>query len=149
MKSYLAAAVLGALLVVAPARAENQVPNAQAQDMLIRTTLLSLNDANITGNYTVLHDKLSKQFRDQFTADKLKETFKEMSDKKADWSYVAVMSPIAAGDTNVDDKGVLHLKGYFDSKPNRTNYDLSFVPSEGQWKPIGINVDLKAPPAAK
>ena len=30
------------------------------QEILIKTALLTLNDANVTGNYTVLHAKLSK-----------------------------------------------------------------------------------------
>jgi hypothetical protein len=30
---------------------------------------MSFNDANVTGNYAVLHAKLSKPFRDQFTPD--------------------------------------------------------------------------------
>jgi hypothetical protein len=149
MKSYLAAAVIGALFVVAPVRAENQIPNAQAQETLIKASLLTLNDANVTGNYAVLHDKLSKPFRDEFTADKLKDSFKSVVDQKVDWSFIAAMTPVPAGDATIDAKGVLHLKGYFDTKPNRINYDLSFAPSEGQWKPYGLNVDLKAPPAAK
>ena len=43
---------MGALLLAAPARAENTVPSAELQEILIKTSLLTLNDANLTGNYT-------------------------------------------------------------------------------------------------
>ena len=49
------------------------------------------------------------------------------------------------GIAKVDDKGLLSLKGYFDTTPSRVNYDLAFVMSDGEWKLIKINVDVKKP----
>jgi hypothetical protein len=72
----LAALVFGSLLFVAPAQAQ-KVPDAKMQELLVRTTLLSFNDANVTANYTVLHAKMSKPFRDQFPPDKLKAAFND------------------------------------------------------------------------
>ena len=43
-------AILAALLLAWPAKAENQVPGAVAQEILIKTSLLTLNDANVTGS---------------------------------------------------------------------------------------------------
>jgi hypothetical protein len=141
MRSYLAAFV-GALLLVVPVRAENQVPTSQYQETLIKTSLLTLNDANVTGNYEVLHAKLSKPFREQFSPEKLKDIFKSMVDQKLDWGLIAGMSPIATSEATIDEHGALHLHGYFDTKPSRLNYDLNFVPSEGGWKPLGLTVNL-------
>ena len=58
---------MGALLLAGPARAENTVPSAILQEILIKTSLLTFNDANLTGNYTVMHAKLAKAFRDNIT----------------------------------------------------------------------------------
>ena len=49
------------------------MPSAVLQEILIKTSMLPLNDANLTGNYTVLHAKLAKPFRDQFSPDRLKQ----------------------------------------------------------------------------
>ena len=56
------ALVGAALLTLAAwsARAEGTVPSAAVQEILVKTYLLTLNDANITGNYTVLHARLSR-----------------------------------------------------------------------------------------
>jgi hypothetical protein len=35
------------------------------------------------------------------------------------------------------------LYGYFDTKPSRLNFQLEFIRSDGDWKAIKINVDLK------
>ena len=85
MRAYLCWAIMGAFLLAGPARAESTVPSATLQEILIKTALLTLNDANLTGNYTVLHAKLAKVFRDQITPDGLQKGFKPFADQKVDF----------------------------------------------------------------
>ncbi|HTT47241.1 MAG TPA: hypothetical protein VMG39_04465 [Pseudolabrys sp.] len=143
MRSHLLAAIVGALLLVIPAQAEDTVPSPVLQEILIKTSLLTLNDANITGNYTVLHAKLAKPFRDQFSPDRLKQAFKSFADQKIDWGLIATKPPVATSESKIDSRGALLLRGYFDTRPSRVTYDLDFLPSEGEWKPIKLNVDVK------
>ncbi|HWV54015.1 MAG TPA: hypothetical protein VNZ93_15660 [Pseudorhodoplanes sp.] len=117
------------------------------QEVLIKTTLLTFNDANVTQNYTVLHSKLSKQFRDQFSPERLKEVFKPFVDKKIDIDLIAAKTPIPAKPASVDDRGVLSISGHFDTKPSHVFYDLGYVMSDGEWKPIKINVNVRPPDA--
>jgi len=145
MRSHLVAAIIAALLLVLPARAEDTLPNAQYQEILIKTSLLTLNDANITGNYAVLHAKLAKPFRDQFTPDQLKQAFKTFADQKVDWGLIATKPPIPTSEAKIDSRGALQLRGYFDTKPSRLSYELDFVPSEGELKPLKLNVNVKPP----
>jgi hypothetical protein len=125
--------------------AQVKVPGPELQEILIKVSLLSFNDANVTGNYAVFHAKLSKPFRDQFPPEKLAATFKEFRDKHIDFDLIAAKKPIGTDEPKVDDRGVLMLKGYFDTTPSRVNYDLAFIMSEGEWKLIKINVDVKKP----
>jgi hypothetical protein len=145
MRSHLVGAVIGALLLVMPAQAENTVPDAFLQEILIKTSLLTLNDANLTGDYTVLHAKLAKPFREQFSPDQLKQQFKVFADKKIDWGLIAAKPPVATSEAEIDNRGALVLRGYFDTEPKRLIYELDFLPSEGEWKPIKLNVNVKAP----
>jgi hypothetical protein len=131
----------------APAHAQ-KAPDKLAQEVLIKTTLLTFNDANVTQNYSVLHAKLSKQFREQFPPERLKEVFKPFVEQKIDFDIIAAKSPIAAKEAEVDDRGVLALVGHFDTTPSHVFYDLAYVRSDGEWKPIKINVNVK-PPEAK
>ncbi len=138
--------VTAALLSIgAPARAQLNLPDANLQEVLIKTTLLAFNDANITGNYAVLHAKTSKPFRDQFSPERLKEVFKEFAEKHIDFAVIAAKTPVPSQDSKIDDDGRLILVGYFDTTPSYVYYDLHYIVSEGQWKPIKINVDVKAP----
>jgi hypothetical protein len=142
--SALALALAGSMLS-APASAQ-KMPSPVAMVAWIKATMLTLNDANVTGNYAVLHAKLSKPFRDQFGPDKLKETFKSFADQQIDYDIIAAFKPVATQEPKIDDRGALVLRGHFDTRPNRVTYELDFIPSDGEWKPIKLQVNVNAAP---
>jgi len=133
------------LLAVAAALAQNKVPSERALETLVKTSLLSFNDANITGNYTIFHAKLSKPFREQFPPERLKETFKEFSDKRIDIDLVAAYGPSYTAPPAIDAEGKLVVKGFFPTEPVRVNFELDFIPSDGEWKLIRIHVKVGSP----
>ncbi|MGB9368557.1 MAG: hypothetical protein WCE79_21360 [Xanthobacteraceae bacterium] len=141
--AFAIALVVGAL--ISPALAQLKVPGAELQEVLIKASLLSFNDANVTGNYEVFHAKLSKPFRDQFPPEKLAATFKEFRDKRIDFDIIAAKKPISTEEPKISDNGTLSIKGHFDTTPSRVNYDLAFIMSDGEWKLIKVNVDVKKP----
>jgi len=136
-------AVMALMLAASLAQAQNKVPSERALEALVKTTLLTFNDANVTGNYTVLHAKLSKPFRDKFSAERLKEVFKVFHEKRIDFDLIAAKQPIASKPATVNDSGVLMLHGHFDATHSSVNYELDFIMSDGEWKLIRINVQLK------
>lgn len=119
------------------------VPNKDDQEMLVKTTLLTFNDANLTGDYSVLRAKSSKPFREQFNEEKLKEIFKDFVDKKVDLGIVAIKPAIPDADGAVDKNGVLELSGHFATQPKILKYKLQYFVSEGLWKPYGIHVSTE------
>jgi len=148
MRLRFVCALLGALFMAGsiwagPAAAEPAMPSEAVQEKLIKTCILTLNDANLTGNYTVLHAKLAKPFRTQFSPDKLKAGFKGFADQQIDLSVVAIKTPVASTPSKIDDRGVLQLRGYFDTQPSRVHYELDFLVTEEEWKPISINVRVR------
>lgn len=139
--------LLAALLLALPtAQAQNKVPSELVLESLVKTSLLTLNDANVTGIYTVLHAKLSKPFRDQFPPERLKETFREFRDKQIDYESIAPLKPVYVPPPAIDGDGRLVVKGYFPTEPLRLQFDLDFIPSDGEWKMIGVNVKTVSPP---
>ena len=137
------AVVLGVwafLLTALPAAAQNKVPPDRPLEALVKATLLTFNDANVTGNYDVFHAKAARPFRDQFTPEKLKTTFGEFSKNRIDFDIVAAMTPVYVPKPVVDSDGKLVVKGYFPTEPSRVNFELEFIPSDGEWKMIRIYV---------
>jgi hypothetical protein len=134
------------LLLASPmGQAQNKIPSERDLETLVKTSLLSFNDANLTGNYAVFHAKLAKPFREQFPPDRLKETFKEFGEKHIDIDGVAVLKPTYTTPSSIDAEGKLLVRGFFPTEPTRVKFQLDFVPSDGQWKLIRINVRVDAP----
>ena len=139
-------ALLVVLLLPFAAAAQSKVPKPQVLEALVKASLLSLNDAVVTGNYTVFHAKLSKPFRQQFTPERLQETFKDFAAKDIDFDIIAAYKPVYEPEPRVDDAGKLLVKGWFPTEPARVVYDLEFIPSDGEWKLIRIKVKTERAP---
>ena len=138
-------AVMALMLVASLAQAQNKVPSERALEALVKTTLLTFNDANVTGNYAVFHAKLSKPFREQFPVERLARRFQEFNKKHVDFDIVAALKPSYDPAPKVDDDGKLLVKGYFPTEPLQVHFNLEFIPSDGEWKLIGINVKVGDP----
>ncbi|WP_421997634.1 hypothetical protein [Reyranella sp.] len=136
------AGVLALLVLASTASAQNRVPTERALEALVKANLLSFNDANVTGNYDVFHAKLSKPFRDQFPPDRLKSRFKEFHARHIDFDVIAALKPQYEPAPRVDDDGKLLVEGFFPTEPLRLHFDLKFIPSDGEWKLIAINVKI-------
>jgi len=65
------------------------VPSPRALEALVKSCLLTLNDAIVTGNFTVFHAKLSKPFRQQYSPEQLAEVFKSFAKKNIDYDVIA------------------------------------------------------------
>src|SRR5207248_3965711 len=141
--SGLAAAAL-ALIAVCPVRAfAIDMPGPSAREVLVKSLLVTLNDAVMSDNFTILHAKISKPFRDQFPPEKLRAVFKDLVEKHAVFDAIVASPVIAEEEAKIDEKGVLRLKGRFDTSPKKVKYQLGFIPSDGQWKLSGITIDIE------
>jgi hypothetical protein len=141
--SGLAAAGL-ALIATCPLTAlALDMPGPSVQEVLVKSTLVTLNDAVATDNFTILHAKLSKPFRDQFPPEKLRAVFKNLIEKHAVFDAVVAEKMIPDEEARIDEKGVLKLKGHFQTTPKQVKYELGFIQSEGAWKLSGVAIDLE------
>jgi hypothetical protein len=139
----LTAAVLAALALSTANAPAQGMPSPFVQEVLVKSILLTLNDAVATDNFTVMHAKISKPFRDQFPPEKLRSVFKDLIEKRAVFDAVVAKPIVPDGDAKIDDNGVLRLKGRFDTTPKQVKYQLGFIPSDGLWKLSGITIDIE------
>lgn len=138
------ATVVALLVATSSARSQTlDMPSPHVQEVLIKSILVTLNDAVASDNFTVLHAKISKPFRDQFPPDRLRAVFKDLVEKHAVFDAIVASPAIPDEDAKIDDKGVLRLKGRFDTAPKKVKYQLGFIPSDGQWKLSGITIDIE------
>jgi hypothetical protein len=109
--------------------------------ILIRTTLLALDQANKTGNYTVLRDLGSPEFQVNSAA-RLAEIFVQQRRDNIDLSGVAVIDPQLTLLPQIEANGMMHMTGFFPSVPTQVNFELMFAPVGGRWKLFGLSVSF-------
>ncbi len=140
------AAALAAIASVGHAQTSAQTPKPAQIDrngvlILVRSTLLALDHANKTGNYTVLRDIGAPGFQSNSAA-RLGEIFAKLRNDNLDLSGVAVIDPQLNLLPQIEANGLMHMAGFFPSVPTQVNFDLSFAPVNGQWRLFGISVSI-------
>jgi hypothetical protein len=141
-----------------PAPAQQQPQQTQQQPAmpvsteqalyLVRSTLLTLNDANQSGNYTVLRDLAAPDFQARNTAADLAQIFSDLRRRNVDLYGAALLAPQLTAVPALDQRGFLHLAGYFPTQPLQINFDLLFQAVAKQLRLYGISISTPQPPSA-
>ena len=125
----------------AAAPAQPSLPVSLEQALyLIRSTLLTLNDANRTGNYTVLRDLAAPDFQARNTAADLGLNFLDLRRRNFDLYGAALLAPQFTDAPALDQRGMLRLAGYFPTQPQQIKFDLTFQTVAGQWRLFAIAI---------
>ena len=124
--------------------------------ILVKSTIIALDQANKTGNYTVLRDLAAPGFAPANNAARLAEIFANLRRDKIDLSGALVLEPQLTVMPEITANGMLHLAGFFPSAPTQINFEFLYAPVDGQWRLFGIATNLgsttpvaPAPAAAK
>jgi hypothetical protein len=120
------------------------VPDGPALNILIRRTLLTLNDANLSGNYTVLHDLSAPGFRTANDPAKLASIFAKLRDSKMDFAPIVYFDPKLVRQPEITKAGLLRLSGFMPTRPQQVNFDMLFQQVSGRWRLFGIAVNTSA-----
>jgi hypothetical protein len=116
--------------------------------ILIRSALLALDQANKTGNYTVLRDLGSPDFQANSAA-RLAEIFAQERRDNIDLSGVAVIDPQLTVLPQIEANGLMRMAGFFPSVPTQVNFELLYAPVGGRWRLFGLSVSFgQAAPVA-
>jgi hypothetical protein len=129
-----------AFTYVAPAFAAD-IPDDDDQDVLIRTTLMTFNDANMTNNYSVFVAKASREFQSQFTAEKMAGAFEAFRKGELYFEDVVTADYASYEKAKIDNDGALVLAGVFKTDVMEVKYRLRFIQNDKVWKVAGINFD--------
>lgn len=135
-----------------PAKVETpdkpQIPDKIRLGILVHSYMVALSQANLTGQYNVLHALGAPDFQQRNTPEKLAEIFSTLRTQNIDLTPIIVYSPTLAREPVFDENGLLHLTGYYKTEPQRVNFDLTLQAVAGVWRLYGISVSTSpAPPS--
>jgi len=121
-----------------------EIPSKEDIKTMTEDSLLAFGEAVKNKDFSDFYDDIADLWQKQTTAKKLLEAFKTFTDQDIDLTNaIKGLEPLFSS-TKIDpDNNVLIISGYYPTKPNRIIFDLKYIEEEGDWKLVGINVNLK------
>lgn len=107
---------------------------------LIRSTVLAVHHANVTGNYTVLRDLGDNYFRTVNTAVRLGEIFRDVRQSDIDLGETVLFDPFVTERPVISPNGVLQIEGYFPTDPMGVVFKLGFRYEFGRWQIFSLSI---------
>ncbi|WP_284372153.1 hypothetical protein [Algimonas porphyrae] len=123
-----------ARLVVPP------LPSERVLSRLVWTSMITLDNANRTGDYSILYRLGSPGFQQSQNLQSLSALFQPLRDARVDVGRVIHQTPEFYLSPGVDENGIMRLRGGFDDRPRQIRFDILFDYSTGAWRIHGISV---------
>jgi len=156
--SMLALAVLGSSMLIPSCRTHAQekspnssaappgaptlsVPAPEALLLLVRTTMIAIDQANKTGNYAVLRAIGGPGLR-AYSVAQLAKTFEPLRSNKIDLTPATVVTPELVEPPVISAGGLLTLAGSFPTAPMQIQFRFVYQAARGYWKPFGLSVSM-------
>jgi hypothetical protein len=124
----------------------NPLPPMPTDDkliILINSALIALSQANATGNYTVLRDMAAPGFQRANSPERLAQLFSKLRSRNLDLTPILLFQPKLYQRPVINDKGMLRMRGFFPTSPERVSFDLIFQPAQGRWRLYGISANTQ------
>lgn len=143
---------------VQPPPAVQPVPGQLELSKLIWSTILAVDHANKSGNYSVLRDMSAQGFQINNDPARLAQIFAGLRQSRLDLSNVLLVPPSYTEAPRHLQEGVFQVKGAFLLRPTAIRFDLYYQWEQGRWKVFGIDIqpssmvdsmpEVTPPPAA-
>lgn len=132
-----------------PAKAAAPAPQAKQElkmetvqlVTLIKSTIMAVQHANQTGNYSVLRDLGSPVFRERFDQARLTAIFANLRSRGVNLSPVLFLAPNLTKQPEMTEGNELHVVGDFPTQPLQIQYEMLFLELDGVWRLNGLAVD--------
>ena len=130
-----------------PAAAEestSEIPEKDELKSLTGASLLSFGRAVKDKDFLGFYKDTAEVWQKQTTPEKLRDAFKDFLNKNIDLpSAIEKTEPVFNKPPTLDSNGVLIVQGYYPTAPNRVLFTLKYFKEEGEWKLVGVDVNLK------
>ena len=123
-----------------------EIPSDDQLQTMVKATFLDFGEAVQTSNFTAFHKNSAKVWQDKSSPTEMLAAFKDFVDNKARFDFKTVISPLDAKffpEPEIeDDEGlsVLSIRGYYPTKPLRTNFVIKYTMDAGIWKVTDVNI---------
>ena len=125
------------------------MPSTEQQNTLVKQTLKEFTKGIESGDFSSFMSNVSKEFQASASADKMKNAFQGMIDKKD--ILVPILqsadskTPQFSKTPSISEAGsnyTMQLAGVFPTDPLKTNFDFTYIRNDSEWKLVTIEVNI-------
>lgn len=102
--------------------------------------MIALDNANRTGDYSILHALGAPGFQTNNTVGSLYDTFRGFRESRTDLGRAILIEPTYYLPRTIDDKGLLRLRGGFETRPMALRFDIMFQQVDGAWRILALSI---------
>lgn len=136
--------MLAAMVMAASYQASSaQAPPLPDETVLARltwTTMIALDNANRTGDYSVLRALGTPDFQSRNSEEELARIFATLREDRVDVGKAVLISPTWLLDPGIAPDGTLRLRGGFEYRPKAIRFDILFRNVDGGWRILALSV---------
>jgi len=120
-----------------------KVPDGQKLTELVNSSVSSFGRGVKKKDFSTFYEETATIWQKQTSPEELREAFKDFFNKHLDLaSAIKELQPVFNKTAKIDSNGVLLVQGYYPTTPNRILFKLKYVDEDGDWKLVGIDVNL-------
>ena len=123
-----------------PPAAAMPVPGDLELAKLVWSTIVAIDHANQSGNYSVLRDISSPAFQIANDPSRLAQIFASLRENRIDLSNSLLLAPVYNGPAQVGAGNVLRVRGSFGLRPTAVAFDFEFQWYNGKWRLFGVAI---------
>lgn len=119
-----------------------QMPSEREQIKLVRDSMHVFAVSVREGNMSKMHDHVSSLWQDQFSVGQFDDAFGSFYQFGDALLVLDEHTPQFSDAATVNDEGILILKGFYPTQPNKLHFEHKYIYEGLGWKLMGLNVNI-------
>jgi uncharacterized protein YxeA len=120
-----------------------EIPSEQVLVKLVNKSMSVFSDSVNEKSMVKFHSHVSNLWQQQFSPEKFDEAFGSFYELDIDLALLESFSPQFSAKPNIDEDGVLLIKGHYPTQPNQVYFEQKYLFEGLGWKLIGFNTNIK------
>lgn len=116
-----------------PAATAQDIAFGPSEAILLRSTLIAINQANTAGDYTIFRRLLTPDLSKDYAGTELAALMKPWRERQRNFGFVAIADPVLDGQPSLNPDGGLRMQGSVPTPSFRLAFDFSFRKVAGRW----------------
>jgi hypothetical protein len=123
-----------------------RLPGPAELRKLVTATLLVLNDAITSKNFSPFYHTLAKEWQQQSTPEQLQAKFQEYIDKKFDFKKISETDPVFTTNPDLNMENQFSVSGSYEVKDLKVDFQIPYHFEDSSWKPLPFFIRVKMIP---